>query len=132
MAKKARPPPSGPTLLDAARARGAVANSSPLADRMRPRTMDEIVGQSHLLARGKPLRQAIDSDRLPSLILWGPPGAGKTTLAHVISHATHNEFVLFSAVLGGVPELREIIAEAKQRRAYDGRGTSLFIDEIHR
>jgi putative ATPase len=99
---------------------------------MRPRTLDEIVGQEHLLARGKPLREVIESDRLPSLILWGPPGSGKTTLASVVARRTRTEFVGFSAVLGGVQELREIIEQARERRSYQGVGTTLFVDEIHR
>ncbi len=99
---------------------------------MRPTTLGEIVGQRHLLGNSKPLARAIASDRIPSMILWGPPGSGKTTLAHVIAQSTRSEFVPFSAVLGGVAELREIVARAKERRAYEGKGTSLFVDEIHR
>ncbi|HEY3493367.1 MAG TPA: replication-associated recombination protein A [Polyangiaceae bacterium] len=122
-----------PTLLGHAMSRGALEGPmAPLADRMRPRTLDEVVGQTHLLARGKPLREAIESDRMPSLILWGPPGSGKTTLASVIAERTKSEFVAFSAVLGGVQELRQIIEQARERRSYHGRGTTLFVDEIHR
>src|SRR6185503_4960115 len=99
---------------------------------MRPRTIDEIVGQPSLLARGKPLREAIESDRMPSIILWGPPGSGKTTIASVVAHRTKTEFVPFSAVLGGVAELREIVEQARERRSFQGRGTTLFVDEIHR
>ncbi|HMJ11975.1 MAG TPA: replication-associated recombination protein A [Polyangiaceae bacterium] len=133
MPKRSRSPGGEqPTLLDAARARGTLGQASPLADRMRPRSLDEVVGQRHLLDPGKLLRQAIQSDRVPSLIVWGPPGSGKTTIAHVIAHVTRTTFVPFSAVLGGVAELREIIAAAKQRRAYEGLGTTLFVDEIHR
>jgi putative ATPase len=99
---------------------------------MRPRSLDEIVGQEHLLARGKPLREVIESDRLPSLVLWGPPGSGKTTLASVVARRTRTEFVAFSAVLGGVQELRVLIEQARERRSYQGRGTTLFVDEIHR
>ena len=134
MAKKtSRRGPDEPTLLAHAVSRGALGGTpAPLAERMRPRTIDEIVGQEQLLARGKPLREVIESDRLPSLILWGPPGSGKTTLASVVAHRTRTEFVAFSAVLGGVQELRELIEQARERRSYQGRGTTLFVDEIHR
>jgi putative ATPase len=122
-----------PTLLDHAARRGAFGGpEAPLADRMRPRTLDEIVGQAPLLARGKPLREAIESDRMPSIILWGPPGSGKTTIASVVAHRTKTEFVPFSAVLGGVAELREIVERARERRSFQGKGTTLFVDEIHR
>jgi putative ATPase len=122
-----------PTLLAHAAARGALgAPPAPLAERMRPRTLDEIVGQEQLLARGKPLRELVESDRMPSLILWGPPGSGKTTLASVVARRTRTEFVAFSAVLGGVQELRAIIEQARERRSYRGIGTTLFVDEIHR
>lgn len=104
----------------------------PLADRMRPRSLSEVVGQQQLLGEGKLLARAIRDDRLPSMILWGPPGSGKTTLAHVISEVTRAEFVPFSAVLGGVAELRVIIKEARERRDYQGKSTILFVDEIHR
>jgi len=121
------------TLLAAAARRGAVPGTrQPLADRMRPRTLDEVVGQPALISPGSILRRLIDQDRLPSLVLWGPPGTGKTTLAHVIAHSTKLHFVPFSAVLGGVADLREIIKAAKERRAYQARGTLLFVDEIHR
>jgi putative ATPase len=123
----------GPTLLEHAASRGALGGQpAPLADRMRPRTLDEIVGQASLLARGKPLREAIENDKMPSIILWGPPGSGKTTIASVIAHRTKTEFVPFSAVLGGVAELREIVGQARERRSFQGRGTTLFVDEIHR
>ncbi|HEX6274719.1 MAG TPA: replication-associated recombination protein A [Polyangiaceae bacterium] len=122
-----------PTLLERAASRGALGGSAaPLADRMRPRSVDEIVGQGSLLARGKPLREAIESDKMPSIILWGPPGSGKTTIASVIAQRTKTEFVPFSAVLGGVAELREIVEQARERRSFQGRGTTLFVDEIHR
>jgi putative ATPase len=104
----------------------------PLADRMRPRQLEDYIGQSHLLAPGCPLRQALESGRLPSCILWGPPGVGKTTLAQLLARATKTEFVPFSAVLGGVKELRELLDQARERRNRLGRGTTLFVDEIHR
>ena len=102
-----------------------------LAARMRPRTLDEIVGQRHLLASGKPLRESIEKGSVGSMIFWGPPGTGKTTIARVIAQYTDREFVAFSAVTEGVPRVREIVAEAEARRRM-GRGTILFADEIHR
>ena len=106
--------------------------STPLAERIRPRTFDEFVGQDHVLAEHQSLRQAIENDRVPSLILWGPPGSGKTTLAHIIAQKTKAVFVAFSAVVSGVPELRAIIKEAVQRRRMQDQATILFVDEIHR
>ena len=103
----------------------------PLAARMRPRTLYEIVGQRHLLAPGKPLRDAIEKGSVGSMVFWGPPGSGKTTIARVIAQYTDREFVAFSAVTEGVPRVREIVAEAEGRRRL-GRGTILFADEIHR
>jgi putative ATPase len=103
----------------------------PLAARMRPRSLDEIVGQQHLLGPGKPLRQMIENGSVGSIVFWGPPGTGKTTIARVIARYTDREFVPFSAVTEGVPRVREIVAEAEGRRRL-GRGTVLFADEIHR
>jgi len=106
--------------------------NAPLADRMRPRALDEILGQEEALGPGTPLRRAIETDALRSLILWGPPGSGKTTLAQVIRRATRAHFEAMSAVLSGVKELREILKAAETRRRHDGRRTIVFIDEIHR
>jgi putative ATPase len=104
---------------------------APLADRMRPHTLDEIVGQGHLLDPGKPLRTAIERDQVPSMILWGPPGVGKTTLAQIIARMTKSTFVPFSAVLAGIKEIKEIMAAAEKGRRV-GRRTIVFVDEIHR
>jgi putative ATPase len=104
---------------------------SPLADRMRPETLEEFVGQLHILGPGKPLRRQIERDELASLILWGPPGSGKTTLGTIIARKTRSDFVRFSAVLAGIKEIKEVMAAAEKSRHY-GRRTVLFIDEIHR
>jgi putative ATPase len=105
---------------------------TPLAERIRPRTLAEFVGQTHLLGEGKPLRQAIESSALHSLILWGPPGTGKTTLARIIAAVVGAEFKAFSAVTSGIKEIREMIAAAETARGHYGRRTILFVDEIHR
>jgi len=107
-------------------------SDAPLAERLRPRTLDELLGQEEVLGPGTPLRRAIEQDALRSLILWGPPGSGKTTLAHVIRRATRAHFEALSAVLSGVKDLREILKAAEERRRREGRRTILFIDEIHR
>src|SRR6266700_2310758 len=103
----------------------------PLADRMRPDTLEEYVGQVHLLGPGKPLRNQIERDELGSMILWGPPGSGKTTLATIVAHRTRSDFAKFSAVLAGIKEIKEVMAAAEKGRRY-GRRTVLFVDEIHR
>src|SRR6478672_5467346 len=110
----------------------AASAPAPLAERMRPRTFDEFVGQEELLAPGRPLREAIERDLLQSIILWGPPGTGKTTLARIIADTTKARFVSFSAVLSGIKEIREVMAEAERLRRTAGRRTIVFIDEIHR
>ena len=106
--------------------------SAPLADRMRPDDFSDFVGQDQIVAPGRPLRRAIESDTLSSVILWGPPGSGKTTLARIIARCTKAEFVAFSAVTSGIPELRRIIKAAEQRRALRRQRTILFVDELHR
>src|SRR5215831_11717974 len=112
----------------ASRGRGRRA---PLADRMRPRTLDEFVGQEHLLAPGKPLRVAIEADDPTSMIFWGPPGVGKTTLAKIIAQVTEASFIEFSAVLSGIKEIKQVMADAEKAAEFGSR-TILFVDEIHR
>lgn len=105
--------------------------SEPLASRLRPNTLDEYVGQKHLLGEGKILRNLIESDRIPSLIFWGPPGVGKTTLARIIATMTKQTFITFSAVTSGIKEIKEVMSEAEKNREF-GERTIVFIDEIHR
>ena len=107
-------------------------DQAPLAARLRPRTLDDIVGQTHLLGADGPLRRLIESDRLSSIILWGPPGTGKTTIAEVIATVTSREFVRLSAVTSGVKDVREVIDAARDRLGQNGRRTIVFVDEIHR
>ncbi len=111
--------------------RPATAPGAPLAERLRPRVLDEVVGQRHLLAPGRPLRVAFESGRLPSMILWGPPGVGKTTLARLLAGATGAHFIVLSAVLAGVKDIREAVEQAQALRR-SGRATVLFVDEVHR
>jgi putative ATPase len=107
-------------------------NSMPLAARMRPQTFDEFVGQEHLVAKGRVFRKCIEADQLPSMVFWGPPGSGKTTLAHIIANVTRAQFSPLSAVSSGVADLRRVIGEARKRLKSSGQRTVLFVDEIHR
>ncbi len=109
-----------------------LSRSAPLAARLRPRTLDEVVGQSHLLGPDRPLRRLIESDRLSSVVLWGPPGTGKTTLARVVAGATSRAFEPLSAVSSGVKDVREVLERARARLGQQGTGTILFLDEVHR
>lgn len=104
----------------------------PLADRMRPTSLDEFTGQRHLLAEGKPLRRALDQGRVHSMIFWGPPGTGKTTLSRMIARKTDSHFIALSAVMAGVKDIRSAVSEAEQQHQLNGRGTVLFLDEVHR
>ena len=105
--------------------------AAPLAERLRPKTLDEVIGQRHLLGPGKPLRVAFESGRLHSMILWGPPGVGKTTLARLMADAFDAQFIAMSAVLGGVKDIREAVERAQAART-SGRATVVFVDEVHR
>src|SRR5689334_14034426 len=135
MERRGRTPPGRhaqqPPLLEDAEASagaGALPAFAPLAHRMRPRTLDEVVGQEPLTAPTALLRRAIEADRVPSLVLWGPPGSGKTTLARLIATSTRARFQQLSAVSAGVADLRRAVAEAQ---AFTGRRSILFVDEIH-
>ena len=110
----------------------STGKSAPLADRMRPRTVDEVIGQRHVLAEGKLIPRLLKAKEIPSLIFWGPPGSGKTTLAYILARAVEAYFVSFSAVLSGVKDIRAVVAEAESQRKAGGRKTILFVDEIHR
>src|SRR5437763_10960801 len=111
---------------------GRLRKQAPLAARMRPASLDEVVGQEHLLGAGGALRRLIEADRMSSVILWGPPGTGKTTLARLIAGATSRAFESLSAVTAGVKDVREVIERARRRLGEHGQGTILFLDEVHR
>ncbi len=119
------------SLFETPPASGPPRERRPLADRIRPEALEEFVGQLHILGPGKPLRKQIERDELASMILWGPPGSGKTTLATIIARRTHTDFVRFSAVLSGIREIKDVMAAAEKSKAF-GRRTVLFVDEIHR
>ena len=124
--------PRQPELFPRAPAPAAPPGRAPLAERMRPRRIDEFVGQQHLLGPGRVLREMLEGGQAESLILWGPPGTGKTTLAHLLAAASGAHAVSFSAVLQGVKELRQVVEEAESELRRSGRPTVLFVDEIHR
>jgi len=117
-----------PTVKDVS----AAADPRPLADRVRPTALDQFVGQQHLLAEGKPLRLMVEGGSLHSMVLWGPPGTGKTTLARIVSHSCEARFIALSAVMAGVKDIRAAVEEARQVRRMEGRRTVLFLDEVHR
>src|SRR5947209_19252626 len=110
----------------------APQRAAPLAARMRAQTLDEFVGQEHIIGPGRVLRRSVESDRLPSIILWGPPGSGKTTLAAIIANTTSAKFIPLSAVSAGVADLRRVVDAARKLQSFNGQRTVLFIDDIHR
>src|SRR3990170_1027846 len=113
--------------------RERLRREAPLAARMRPRPLEEFIGQDEIIGEGRLLRRAIETDRLfSSILLWGPPGSGKTTLASIVAHRTQAHFESISAVLAGIAELRRVIADARERRSLHGTRTTLFVDEVHR
>jgi putative ATPase len=119
------------SLFDATPPDAASSAGRPLAERLRPERLEDFVGQQHILGPGKPLRAQIERDELSSLILWGPPGVGKTTLARLIARQTRCDFLPFSAVMSGIKEIKAVMADAERNRRL-GRRTVVFIDEIHR
>ncbi|MFZ1708543.1 MAG: AAA family ATPase, partial [Anaerolineae bacterium] len=119
------------TLFDLRRQQATDAEA-PLAARMRPRTLDEFIGQEHIVGPGRLLRRAIQADQLSSVIFWGPPGSGKTTLARIIANTTRAHFIAINAVLAGVKDIRDAVAVAQERRGLHGQKTILFVDEVHR
>jgi putative ATPase len=128
----ASPVMAPPDDLFAAAAEDRLVRQAPLAARLRPRDLDEVVGQQHLLGPDKPLRVLIEADRLSSVILWGPPGTGKTTIAQLIAHTTEKAFEQLSAVSASVKDVREVAARAEERLGQFAQGTILFLDEVHR
>jgi putative ATPase len=122
---------SGPDLFEAA-AEVELGRRAPLAARMRPRTLDDVAGQQHLVGAGAPLRRLVESDRLSSAVLWGPPGTGKTTFARIIAETTAKRFEPLSAVTAGVKDVRDVVEAARRSLGAEGRGTILFLDEVHR
>ena len=131
MRSRNRSGPSGPDMFEEI-GRDRTEREAPLAARMRPRTLDEFVGQDHIVGSEHILRRSIEADQIPSMILWGPPGSGKTTLARIIAHMTTSHFEPISAVGSGVADLRAALEQAKGRRGMSGQRTIMFIDEIHR